>query len=125
MGSHNGARGQDFSLTGSGVKGVVYLLHFDTPYGHAKHYTGWAASLAARLGHHANGTGARLMQVIKSAGIGFSLARTWPEVDRNFERKLKNRGGASRHCPVCQGQVRPADLPHFGPLPAPVAALAA
>jgi hypothetical protein len=118
-------RGRDFTPTQPGVKGTVYLLHLDTPFGHAKHYTGWAASLASRLAHHAAGTGARLMQVVAQAGIGFSLARTWQEVDRNFERKLKNRGGASRHCPICKGEARPADVPHYGPLPAPVAGLAA
>ena len=112
-------------LINTGVIGSVYLLHFDTPFGHAKHYTGWAANLIGRINHHANGTGARLTQVVVEAGIGFSLARTWCGVDRNFERSLKNRGGAARHCPICQHKVTPAQVPHFGPLPAPVAALAA
>ena len=106
------------------VKGTVYLLHFDTPFGHAKHYTGWAANLAGRLEHHAKGSGARLTQVVAQAGIGWSLAHTVDGVDRFFERKMKARG-ASRRCPICQGKVTPAQVPHYGPTPAPIAALAA
>lgn len=81
--------------------GTVYLLHFDTPFGHAKHYTGWTADLAQRLAQHASGRGARLTEVVKDAGIGWTLARTWPGVTRTFERRLKNQGGASRRCPAC------------------------
>jgi predicted GIY-YIG superfamily endonuclease len=109
----------------TGEIGFVYLLHFDTGFGHARHYTGWAAELAARLNHHASGSGARLLYHVRAAGIGWSLARTWSGVDRNFERLLKNRGGAARRCPICLGQATPALLPHYGPLPAPIVALAA
>jgi hypothetical protein len=28
----------------SNVQGVIYLLHFDRPFGHARHYTGKPAS---------------------------------------------------------------------------------
>ena len=86
--------------------GTVYLLHFREPYQHAKHYTGWASPghLATRLGQHERGQGARLMAVIKDAGIGFELARTWPG-GRARERQIKNTGGASRHCPVCKSQT--------------------
>lgn len=63
--------------------GTVYLLHFDRPYKHARHYLGWAKDLDARLEHHRAGTGARLLAVLKEHGIGFVLA------------------GASRCCPVC------------------------
>ena len=106
----------------SGELGEVYLLHLDTPFGHARHYTGWARDLDARLNHHATGTGARLLAVARAAGIGWCLARTWTQVDRNYERSLKNRGGAARQCPVCKGKASPAQLRHYGPLPAPVAA---
>lgn len=59
------------------VPGTVYLLHFDQPYRHARHYTGWTSDLESRLADHRDGRGARLMSVIREAGIGFSLARTW------------------------------------------------
>ena len=80
--------------------GTVYLLHFDRRYAHAAHYTGWAANLTARLGEHAAGRGARLIEVIQAAGIGWQLARTWPG-SRATERALKRQGGASRRCPLC------------------------
>jgi predicted GIY-YIG superfamily endonuclease len=84
--------------------GTVYLLHFDRPYEHAKHYIGWTDDLEARLGLHAKGQGARLLAVVKAAGIGWQLARTWTG-DRHRERQIKNQGGASRCCPLCG--VRP------------------
>jgi len=77
--------------------GIVYLLHFSQPYKHARHYTGWASDLKARLAEHEQGQGARLLQVIKAAGISWTLARTWPG-DRKRERELKtwaaSAGGA-------------------------------
>jgi len=84
--------------------GTVYLLHFDRPYAHARHYLGWAADLDARLAEHAAGRGARLLAVVRAAGIGWTLARTWPG-GRSRERALKRQGGASRRCPACG--VRP------------------
>lgn len=95
--------------------GTVYLLHFDQPYKHARHYIGWTAgNLNRRLHQHRNGTGARLLEVITAQGIGFVVARTW-DGGRNLERSLKNRGGASRSCPLCgitprvTGWNQPAD----------------
>jgi predicted GIY-YIG superfamily endonuclease len=79
---------------------VVYLLHFDRPYRHARHYTGWTGNLDARLDDHAHGHGARLLQVVKDAGIGWTLARTWTG-PRTKERALKKQGGAARRCPLC------------------------
>jgi predicted GIY-YIG superfamily endonuclease len=80
--------------------GTVYLLHFDRPYRHAGHYCGFAANLAARLAEHDAGHGARLLAVVKAAGIGWTLARTWPGT-RHTERALKRQGGAARRCPLC------------------------
>lgn len=80
--------------------GTIYLIHFETPYKHARHYLGWTTDLNARLVRHANGTGARLMEVITEAGISWQLARTWSGT-RSRERRLKRQGGASRKCPLC------------------------
>lgn len=82
------------------VEGVIYLLHFERPYRHAKHYIGWTADLMARLAAHRSGAGARLLAVLKSVGIGFECVRTWKGT-RTLERRLKTLGGASRLCPVC------------------------
>jgi len=89
--------------------GTVYLLHFDTPFKHARHYTGWSGDLPLRLAEHAAGHGARLTEVVAAAGIGWTLARTWPNTTRSFERRLKNQGGAARRCPLCG--VRPRTAP--------------
>jgi hypothetical protein len=96
---------------GSAPVGTAYLLHFEQRYEHAGHYTGWTTDLDKRLLSHAAGKGprdggARLIQVIREAGIGFLLARTWPGVTRRRERQLKESGGASRYCPVCQNERR-------------------
>jgi predicted GIY-YIG superfamily endonuclease len=87
----------------AGTSGAgVYLLHFDRPYRHAAHYLGYAHNIGRRLDEHAAGTGGRLTQVVKAAGIGWQLARTWPGQGRTEERRLKNRGGSRRHCPLCR-----------------------
>src|ERR1700733_8499460 len=99
---------------GHGIPGTVYLLHFCTPYRHARHYTGWTEDLLERLDRHAVGCGARLMTVISRAGIGFVLVRTC-EGTRATERAIKNAGGAVRYCPLCT--ARPWNG-HWGPLPA-------
>lgn len=84
--------------------GLVYLLHFERPYKHAAHYLGWVQrDLPQRLTRHGKGNGARLMEVVAAAGIGFHLARLWPG-DRAVERALKNYGGARRLCPMCTAQ---------------------
>lgn len=82
----------------------MYLLHFDQPFGHARHYMGWAAHLELRLARHGTENGANLMWHVAQAGITWRLARTWPG-DRNLERKLKNHGHA-RKCPLCQESSR-------------------
>lgn len=84
---------------------AVYLLHFDRPYHHARHYLGFTSDLETRLALHARPNGSshhRLMQVIHAAGIGFSVARVWPDGDRELERRLKRRKAGPRLCPLCQ-----------------------
>lgn len=86
--------------------GTVYLLHFDQPYRHARHYLGWARDVDARLAAHQAGHGARLLAVIQTAGISWTLARTWTGT-RHRERQLKRMGGASRRCPLCGVRPKP------------------
>ncbi len=92
---------------------TVYLLHFERPYRHARHYLGTTTDLDARLADHAAGAGARLLQVVRAAGIQWELARTWAG-GRDLERHLKglprgiggngHHGGLGRLCPVCQAE---------------------
>lgn len=63
--------------------GTIYLLHFEEPFRHARHYLGWTAvDLPTRLDTHAAGNGARLLAAVRSAGITWRLAR---------ERQIKVR----------------------------------
>jgi predicted GIY-YIG superfamily endonuclease len=101
--------------SGRHPSGTVYLFHFDQRYEHAGHYTGWAEDLDHRVAEHLAGRGARLIEVITQAGIGFRLARTWPGVTRARERQLKRQGGASRYCPICQEDRKARGLPRRPP----------
>ena len=86
--------------------GTVYLLHFERSYKHARHYVGWASDLEARLAEHSTGHGARLLAVVRAAGISWVLARTWSGT-RVMERRVKHQGGAARCCPLCVSRPRP------------------
>ena len=88
-------------MTSRSDEGTIYLLHFERPYQHARHYLGFTTQeLEERIREHMCGRGARLMEVIVAAGISFNLARTW-KGSRVLERRLKNSGGAARLCPTC------------------------
>lgn len=85
----------------------VYVLHFDTPYKHAKHYTGIAIDVEARVKEHKNGTGARLTQVLKENNIGFTYSiikefNTFSEAHQ-YEKYLKIKiKKPKRFCPICK-----------------------
>jgi hypothetical protein len=88
--------------------GLIYLAHFSRPVGDpsnprgfALHYTGWTLNLPVRLGEHAAGRGARLMQVVAEQGIAWQVTRLWVGT-RSRERSLKRQGGAARRCPACR-----------------------
>ena len=84
---------------------MLYLLHFERPYHHARHYLGYSRdekTLPKRIEHHANGTGSRLMAAVSAAGIGFAVVRTWADGDRNLERRLKDRKHGPKLCPLCR-----------------------
>jgi predicted GIY-YIG superfamily endonuclease len=83
---------------------VVYLLHFDRNFSHARHYLGSTDDLGRRLAQHRRGDGAKLMAAINRAGIDFKVARVW-RGGRQLERQLKKRHGGPRLCPICRGEV--------------------
>jgi predicted GIY-YIG superfamily endonuclease len=92
--------------------GTVYLIHFDQPFKHARHYIGWTMDITKRVWAHENGRGSRLLKIVAAAGIAFQVVRTW-EGDRKFERKIKRRKDSPKMCPVCrvtQGK-QTAELP--------------
>jgi predicted GIY-YIG superfamily endonuclease len=83
-----------------------YLIHFDIPYRHARHYLGASSCYRTRLASHRAGTGARLMEVIAEHDIDWSLARLWPcesaEEMYQLEHQLKGRHSGVKLCPICQ-----------------------
>jgi hypothetical protein len=104
---------------------VIYLLHFDRPYKHARHYLGYAKNFKARFVRHMEGRGARLMAAVAKAGIPVAVARKWPKGDRTPERKLHNRNNNSKLCPICNPKLSRHDLDPLGTAVAAVAAVAA
>ena len=86
---------------------TVYLIHFDRPLKHARHYLGSTDNLARRLREHQEGNGSKLMAAVAQAGIAWELARTWTG-DRAWERRLHRYWEPSRRdkksrrlCPLC------------------------
>jgi hypothetical protein len=84
----------------TGQLGVIYMLCFHQPYKHARHYVVWTEDLLDRLDRHAKGNGARLVEVITQAGIGFTLVRIC-EGTRTTERPSRTQAARS-------GTARPA-----------------
>jgi predicted GIY-YIG superfamily endonuclease len=86
---------------------MVYLIHFDQPFKHARHYIGYAENdLEQRIEKHKSGFGAKLMRAVTNAGIEWKVVRVWNEGDRTFERKLKNWKKSSCLCPECTGSKK-------------------
>ena len=88
---------------------MIYLLHFDPPFHHARHYLGFTENLAQRMATHTgqnggSGYGSKLVTAARAAGSKIILARVWPDGTRDQERMKKNRG-KTRICPVCDGSV--------------------
>jgi predicted GIY-YIG superfamily endonuclease len=82
--------------------GTVYLIHFDKPYKHCRHYIGWTnLPEGERFNRHKNGNGSKLLRAVNKAGIEYKIVRTWENVSFEFEQKLKKRKNASQLCPVC------------------------
>ena len=96
------------------IRPVCYLIHFERPYQaktgkqqqKAQHYLGWTINLEKRVKLHAAGQGARLLAVVNTEGIGWSVVRLWENGSHALERKLKARHGHSTYCPICNQRHR-------------------
>jgi predicted GIY-YIG superfamily endonuclease len=84
----------------------VYVIHFDKPYKHAKHYTGIAKNVEKRMKLHRSGNGSKLMAVLNRNNIGFKY-NIIAEYDgyseaKTHEKHLKTKvKKPQRHCPIC------------------------
>ena len=85
----------------------VYVIHFDKPYKHAKHYTGIAINVEKRMKEHRGGYGSRLMQVLKENNIGFryNIIAEYPSFSDAHaeEKRLKTKvKQPKKYCPICK-----------------------
>jgi hypothetical protein len=120
---------------GTGMQGIVYVIHFDQKICHAGHYIGYVIcdvtdnidhAIVQRMTLHANGRGSRLLAYAKAHNIQWHIAQLYISqnvceqknalayaydcnvivcdhiVDRNFERSLKDRNGATKFCTTCK-----------------------
>lgn len=76
------------------------LTSEDGTFARNGHYIGYYSN-PLRIAHHREGDGATFTAVAVSLGLELVVARTWPGMDRTFERKLKNRKEAPKLCPLC------------------------
>ena len=85
--------------------GVIYMLHFDQPYKHARHYVGWTDDLLDRLDTHARGHGARLVAVIGTPGSAspWSASARAPAASNAPSRTQAEQ---VRYCPACTPHPR-------------------
>ena len=81
--------------------GIVYLLHFDRSYRHARHYIGFTQNLEQRLAEHRAGRGSTVIAAAIADEIDFQLAARW-KGDRHDERRLhRQKNARARLCPIC------------------------
>jgi predicted GIY-YIG superfamily endonuclease len=97
-------------MTRENVVGTCYLLHFDGPYLHAKHYLGWSENgVQDRIALHLAGNGSPLVRAAVRAGANIQLSRLFFGVTRHFERRMKKHGKAHL-CPSCVQRVTVPNL---------------
>jgi len=84
---------------------TVYVLHFDPPYQHARHYIGYTPDDTAdrRISEHLScgEKGSPLVSAAIMSGSEVSVAAIFPGAGRDFERWLKDRRDTRRWCPTC------------------------
>lgn len=97
---------------------TAFLLHFEQPYKHARHYFGLTTEpLDKRLQAHAAGYGSRLMKAVGDAGIPWRLVRLWEPIDTDTERAIRRRHMSPRLCPICRAATpaRPTGMANLHP----------
>lgn len=84
---------------------MIYIIHFDRPLSHARHYVGYCDDnrLPERLEEHRAGMGARILTECNRQGIGYQVVRTM-KGDRRRERQIKRAKCTPRYCPICKSK---------------------
>ena len=87
---------------------AVYILHFDPPYQHARHYIGFTTRpVQERVAEHLAGRGSPLVTAALAAGHRVSVSLKWSAGNRAWERYLKRKKSTPDWCPVCGQMERP------------------
>lgn len=86
----------------------IYLLHFATPYAHARHYLGYAVGTGrgrayAEAQCDGRAIGAHeLVMAAQGCGVELEVAAVWVGEGRSLQRELRRSHNLARHCPICQ-----------------------
>jgi predicted GIY-YIG superfamily endonuclease len=82
---------------------MVYLLHFERRVSNCQHYLGFTRDdrLNERLSEHLSGRGANLVKRVLAHGVAIYLARVFPNLTANEERRLKTASHFDKLCPIC------------------------
>lgn len=91
---------------------MIYLLHFERPLHHARHYLGWSAGTGEdRIEAHRAGHASKLTAAVVRAGIKIEVGRIWPEGTREQEHRMKAHSErlcfrTSELCYICRYERR-------------------
>lgn len=105
---------------------MLYLLHFERPHGRFRHYLGTCREdrLEERLLEHARGSGSNITKRVVATGNQLYLARVFPVMMWEDEKRLKRASHFKNLCPLCcplfadlKTRVRLIDPKHGTPLP--------
>ena len=83
----------------------LYLIHFDTPLHHARHYLGATYNLKRRLRRHATNQGSRLVAAVNAANISWQLVKVWYG-SFTLESITKTQKNGPQFCPICRTTPR-------------------
>jgi hypothetical protein len=87
---------------------TVYVLHFDPPFKHARHYVGWTIEENAdrRISEHLDLRGSPLVAAAVRAGSAVSVVAVFPGAGKDYERYVKRRKCTTRFCHLCTPGAR-------------------
>lgn len=94
------------------MRAWIYLLHFDVPHHHARHYMGATFDLEARLTAHRQGRGSRLTRALCKGNATWKLGGLWEwteSIDQislwRLEKNFKSRHQGPAFCSICNDDI--------------------
>lgn len=85
----------------------LFLLHFATPYHHARHYLGYAvgtgrgAAYAKAIASNVALGPHELVMAAQACGVELEVADVWVGEGRELQRRMRASHNLARHCPIC------------------------